>query len=385
VGSFNTICFASRQTISPGDGCLVMPVMGRTDYSPLTLSREGREDRVFPMSGYRCYPDSFWTPLWGFFEAVYDDYGRVSLMDSVQARRRLVAYFAHMVEKEVANEGESLSGFLEEDAPALSALIAALNAPATFENRTEEVASVFDYSRRLPKSALKGKSLWAEITGTWEYLWDQAMENQLYIERATARWSLGAKGMPEAQRISVFAPVQFSIVHRAAADYMIGWLEKQKGPSGSFRQREVVARGLAASNTLAMLREEAGRRKKGKLRPEAEIDAVASGYLLAWLEFGPFIEGFANFEGIHYNEEDGLRPLFAAYADKVITEDEFFEVVQPMLDTRYIMAGLESMNLRIEPVVTTGQDYENELGRSFAKFIRNTSAAVSRQRKALRD
>jgi hypothetical protein len=43
------------------------------------------------------------------------------------------------------------------------------------------------------------------------------------------------------------------------------------------------------------------------------------------------------------------------------------------------------MNLRIEPVVTTGQDYENELGRSFAKFIRNTSAAVSRQRKALRD
>jgi hypothetical protein len=165
---------------------------------------------------------------------------------------------------------------------------------------------------------------------------------------------------------------------------MIGWLEKQKGPSGSFRQREVVARGLAASNTLAMLREEAGRRKKGKLRPEAEIDAVASGYLLAWLEFGPFIEGFANFEGIRYNEEDGLRPLFAAYADKVITEDEFFEVVQPMLDTRYIMAGLESMNLRIESVVTTGQDYENELGKAFAKFVRSTSSVVTKQREVLR-
>lgn len=340
--------------------------------------REARASRkCFRLRDSVATPNAFWTPLWGYFEAVYDDYGRVKLLDSEVARRRLVAFFASLVEIEVAANAElaeeygepaTLSAFLETLAPAVAALVARVNAePAEPGTRVEKLSSTFDYSKRPSKASLRGKKLWEELCAAWEYLWDHAQEGCLYVDR----------------RETVFTPVQFCVLHGVAADYLIGWLEGQKTQKGaSLKRRNQFDRALKEAKSLTELRAEAPARKK---RRPADEDPVVSGNFMAWLDFRKVVEFVGEFEGTTYHEEHELKPLVAAYADKVVTEDELFAEVRPMMDARYIMIALESMNLRITPIVSTGQDYDNELGRAFAKFIRTTSAGISRQRKALRD
>jgi hypothetical protein len=57
-----------------------------------------------------------------------------------------------------------------------------------------------------------------------------------------------------------------------------------------------------------------------------------------------------------------------------------FAEVRPMMDMRYIMLGLESMDLRIMPLVTTGRDYQNEMGQRYARFVASTASKVTDQR-----
>ena len=367
-----------------------MPVMAPTTVPRLTLSNGEQEERVVPASSWRCFPNTFWTPLWGFFEATYDDYGRVKLVDSAQARRRLVSMLTSLVGKEVSTnaalrqkEPASLSDFLKAKAPTVSALIAKMKeSDNPGQARAERLASSFDYTRLLTKGALKGKKVWTELCATWEYLWDEAWEAQLYASRRHVRIRTDRRGPEQFEQETVFAPVQFALIHQAAADYLIGWLEKQKGKSGSLERRALFERAVKASGTLTAMRKSVAVSKSRKAR-KAGSDERASEYLMAWLEFSPVIEGLGKFEIVDYYEENNdLKPVMAAYADGVITEDEFFEVVLPMLNTRYIMDGLESMNLRITPVVSSSQDYDNTLGQAYAKFIRATSASVTKQRAA---
>ena len=45
------------------------------------------------------------------------------------------------------------------------------------------------------------------------------------------------------------------------------------------------------------------------------------------------------------------------------------------------MSGLDSLNLKISPIVYATQDYDNSIGRDYAKFIRTVSSKVSKQQK----
>ena len=372
MGSFNINCFASHQTIAPGDRCRVMPVMMRTEREPYSVSNGESEGAVAPIARMRCYPNAFWTPIWGCFEAEYFDYGGVHLIDSEVQRRRLLAFFAALVRREISVEAEylhsinqqaCLTEFLKAEAPDVAALVERMNVERPEgPTHNEKLAPAFDYSTRIEVASLQGAEVWEQLEAAWDYLWEEARESALYISNRDAA-----------------VPVQFAVIHEFAAENLMEVVEmdvvEEKGSSYSWTHREVFDRELKKARMLTQMR----KRKRTKFDVED-----ASDHFRAWFEAKDILESVASFESVEYPDETEFRKLVAAYADKAITVEDLFAEVRPMMDMRYIMLGLESMDLRIMPLVTTGQDYGNEMGQRYAQFVASTCSKVATQRDAFR-
>lgn len=78
---------------------------------------------------------------------------------------------------------------------------------------------------------------------------------------------------------------------------------------------------------------------------------------------------------------DTLLPGIEAYADGSLNADGLYEKVKPWIDFRYFMAGLEMLNLKFSPLVYASQDYGNEVGEMYAKFVSEVSAEVCTERR----
>ncbi len=57
------------------------------------------------------------------------------------------------------------------------------------------------------------------------------------------------------------------------------------------------------------------------------------------------------------------------------------EQIVDLLNTRYLFAGFENLNIKIQPMVYNGQDYDNSVGKAYAKFVRSVSAQVTKKQK----
>lgn len=92
MGSFNTKCFVSNQTISTDDKVLLFPIRSQQcyGYSPLEVERvqlgcqrntaEATIEKILrPTDQSLCYANAWWAPVSAPIEAVYDDYGRFEL------------------------------------------------------------------------------------------------------------------------------------------------------------------------------------------------------------------------------------------------------------------------------------------------------------------
>jgi hypothetical protein len=341
-----------------------MPVVMRTERESYLVSTGESEGRVAPLARMRCYPNAFWTPIWGCFEAEYDDYGRVQLIDTEVQRRRLVAFFAALVQREIAVEAEylhsieqpaCLSEFLDAEAPAVAELVAHFNAERPEgESHEERLAPRFDYSTRIAAERLHEEDVWEQLQAVWEYLWDEARDGSLYVSNRSAA-----------------VPLQFAVLHEFAAENLIDVLESKSTTTSPLIRRERFERCLKRSKMLTQMHK--------RKRPKFTVKA-ANEYFMTWLEAKDILEDIASFESVDYPEETEFWKLVAAYADKAITAEDLFAEVRPMMDMRYIMLGLESMDLRIMPLVTTGQDYRNEMGQRYARFIASTSSKVTSRR-----
>lgn len=61
MGSFNTACFATRQTITPGDEVVLIPISQNTSGKPINIFQpDGKKLQVFGCFDTTCYPTAFW-------------------------------------------------------------------------------------------------------------------------------------------------------------------------------------------------------------------------------------------------------------------------------------------------------------------------------------
>lgn len=96
MGSFNTTCFATHQTIAPNDGVLVFPIYQFHGYAPVDVVDPDDEEQRF-INAYGptefIYPDALWRPLGCALRGTYDDYGIFALEQCAMNRVQLLSLY----------------------------------------------------------------------------------------------------------------------------------------------------------------------------------------------------------------------------------------------------------------------------------------------------
>ena len=336
MGCFNLTCFASQQTIAPGDKCQVLPILQERGYRPVEGTYGSKPFELYGIASSTCYPHAYWAPYGGFIEAEYDDYGQVTLLDTPTNRLRLCDLFSQLQSDAVTvSEGENqchdvpydFAAFLAAETPGLLAYLSARG--------------------RVPTTS----EFFGELEAAWNYVWERHQEHRLV-------------GVDYSD---VLRPLQFAIMHQASFDALVSKVNQLRTwRDESLAQRDVFEAMMA--KTL------------DKLPGEGQLREAVTDFL--WFQLERELERIGQFEGLTYPGESAvLADAVAEFLLKKLDREGLFQALKPLLDARYVMSGLNMLNLRITPIVTASQDYSNEIGAAYAQFIASVSAVVTQGRR----
>jgi hypothetical protein len=334
MGSFNTTCFASRQTIAPHDECYVVPVVQARGHSPVKVDYRGGTRELYGIAWATVFPCAFWEPCGGFIEAVYDDYGCVIPKDTEINRIRLVQFFRELQENPVkVHQGENTVHDVPFD------IIA-------FIQGQPELQPYLAQGARAAGLLAAPEAVFNLLLQVWDYVWERAQENRLF----KADWD------------EVLRPVQFSILHADAMKGLIDEVPSVRYLKDSLLQDEFLTKAVGEALALA----EATHSEDMFLhRLQRSLDRV--GY----------------FSGMVYPSEiDELDAYTGEFLAKQLGLDDYCARLKPTMDVRYAIEGLAALNLRFSPLEYAGQDYANELGRRYASFVARVSRSVTAERTA---
>lgn len=329
MGSFNTTCFASQQTISEGNDCVVIPILQSSTYEEVKGTARGKPFSGYGIANSNCHLDSFWQPMGAPLQARYADYGRFELLETEQNRKALYDFIAQLCASSM--NAPALRSFMQEDAPVAAAHF------FREDGAPRGPAPDFD-----------------ELFQCWNFVADQMSDYKLFCEQLH----------PSIQR-----PVALAVMHTRTFEALVTLHQVGKTYRGeSMDMLEVIKRALGQAF------ERVGKYKEMEpsVKPKM-LDYVAKS------SFGEQLKYIGNDQGRSMpGEGDIYEALQEQGPLESISPESLLELLRPTLRTRYAYAALDSMNLRFSPMVYAGQDYSNEMGRRYAGFVHMVSQQVSR-------
>lgn len=345
MGSFNMTCFVSQQTVSTEEACRILPIRQQATYNSMTVHSGEEKAQVFGPSHSTCYYESFWEPVGAFIKATYNDYGRVVLDFDPLVRENVIGFFQCMLREGYSTDkGENEYHDLE------------FNLPNFIAENAPNLGRVLVEKDR--KGYLDTNELDAEMTAVWDYVWEVGQKFRLFASNY--------KGVP--------LPVNFALIHEEAyatllADQSTGktWHGRNLKPAAFLRSFLAKSRDKYQNSALAKMEQN----KPG-------MDKVMQGLFLANDLRDEMMYLAGGGRAISNTTSDLSRDLCLRLTKGEIDEKEFVKQGARLLTDAYVFGGLNKFNLRLTPVVTCGQDYHNELGKQYAKFVHETSQRVSR-------
>lgn len=357
MGSYCTTCFVSRQTISEGDPCMIVPIVQSASYSPVEMSIGDQTIRAHSHTRSTTSSLRYWTPLTSFLEVTCEDAGAVALADTQTNRLRLFEFLGYALKSlPVIHAGQSsceaqvdVAAFMNDQAPDLLAYLQ--NSPPL----RQQVARDFD---QLFEQGLK----------CWTFLQDQIRQDRLF-------WYTHSEGA---------RPLSVAIIHKAAYDELVSMTSETKlRDGGTMDMREHFDRVLQSA--LA--------RRDEALGEKPQADGLTAEQIIE------NDEKFAGFARYAAQDEftDGIRRTGAAQdfrsslesrfirmgverlLNGQIDADKLFAAIRPWLEGQYACAGLERLNVHFEPLVYAGQDYSNSQGKAYSRFVDRVGRQVTRQ------
>lgn len=356
MGSFNTACFASNQIIAPGDTCRVIPIVRTKDFSPVQLLVDGEPASAYGTTSSNCYSNAFWEPVGACIAAVYDDYGQFKLSMSPEVCLQVLAFFrVARGSFPIALQGDNEC----HDVP--------FNFPEFLEEKAPRVKALLD-ERELPPALEADTALFEEVNACWDYIWEVGREQRLFqVLRG------------------VISPVQFAVVHEAAYQTLREHMANLTTWNG-----EPMAPAAWAERTLKLISDEIADLKT-RMTKDFAASADAENDMVARLLVGQVFSSTVreSMQRIRMSTSptprrasSAIQSLSAQYQAGTLTPEVFLRVLQPFLDDDYFYGGLEELGPRLSPMVYAGQDYSNEIGQAYAKFVAQVSQQVTRGRKS---
>jgi hypothetical protein len=321
MGSFNTTCFASQQTISTHNECYVIALKQASGYNPLVVNRNGESVPATSFTSSTCYPDCFWQPVSEFISATYDDYGQVELDQDPENIAKVEAFFKELpfIVYDI-EQGENEY----HDAP----------------------FKLVDFQAK------------TSVEEAWEYLWEAAVqEERLFVTGYN-------KNAPR--------NLTFGIISKQSYDALIAIEEESVGWDKSSNKREDFAQ----------------KELEKAIKTAAEISSKKSDDEKEAKRFAEFCitEGIRNMfrsGNVNVPHSDYRWTRQSAIAKSIVEEgkitDETMALIVDDLEFSYVAKGLLSLNIKFSPMVYAVQDYDNSVGKAYAKFIKNISSQITKQ------
>lgn len=344
MGSFNISCFASLQTIRPGDKCRVVAIRQSGSYSPAQIAHEGGRLSLYGVASSDCFANAFWQPISMLIEAKYDDCGRVSLEleggAGARTRRQVLGLLRRLVAENLQIGGEErgapartfdLVQFAQEHAPAVLAV--------------------------LQDGEADGAALAAsEIQKCWDYVWAAAQSYRLFTTDGYRGWR----------------PLQFSVLHENAYEELVALCERTPRYDCSVRTMAGdVQRAVASAWEYVEDCEEAAQGESTSQKTAVDVSSYFFGQHVQGRLF-PGSEGGLRCREASRHVYDKARKVFMGE----LTEELLLQEVKPELSDVYAVDSMNTLGIRFSPVVYAGQDYDNSVGRGYAAFVGNVCDRV---------
>ena len=328
MGSFNTSCFASRQTIAPADTCYITFLAQNCTFRPATLQHKNQTSQLYGITSSTCYPTRFWQPLCPFLECTYADSGQLSLINTPSNLQLLPLFLSCALsstpsvlpgENPHHESAFSLHDFLQKSAPLLY-------------NQLRDPTS--------PQNPATQHSLFSEMQAAFDYIVSRTHQQRTF-------WA-PLYGPPR--------PLHIAVLHNAAYTTLLN----PTHPHPHSNPRSFFEHALAAS-----------------MPPKNSTQRMAR-YLLgnSWREQ---LHTLNAGNPLPLVGTDSLHENLSNFLDNKITTDQLFLNLKPWIETYFLNNSLLQMNLAYEPMVYAPQDYSNEIGSRYSHFVSIVSAAIAQQ------
>lgn len=322
MGSFNTTCFASMQTIASGDECFIIPIIQKKGYRPVEISRGEQKFSPHGVTDSTCYCTAFWKPIGRPVSAVYDDYGRVVIHPTVDNMRSLSSFYKENKKRFFkTEEGENSSHDLAYD-------------PETIEI-TKPIETTYD-------------------------MWDVAVhEHRVFIA--------DYDGNP--------CQFQWAIISKEAVNNLVKYVENSKNYDKTSNKIEAFIKRLEVQYEEILA-------DNGKLKPEKD-DAITR-MSMRWFLTDRLFDRICNSgEGYQLYAHDLKEEIMDELKGQISFSDSVKIKLTNMIREYYIYSGLIGLNIKIQPMFYASQDYDNSIGKEYSKFVLATSAAMTKFRKKM--
>lgn len=339
MGSFNTACMVSQQVIVPGAEAVILPIHQQATYRPVELVKDNKEISQYGFAHTTCYPTAFWGYSGPIIRGKYYDYGCFEIFNIEENRINMISFFNHLFSDSfITKEGE---------------------------NKCHDVS--FNMSSLYnPKKEYS----FEELQDIWNKIWEVSQENRLFVS--------DYQGHPR--------NLQFAVMHRAAADYLIDYVNKANSYEDISYEQKTYFKHYIQGQLDRMIKVFENKKELGDTFSffASQLTSL-SGYRLGEQEGCHISYYYDNWELV-MNAVDDFRAKnedLSKLSDELI--ETLFDLFKSQIDHRYIQVGLNWLNIKLSPMVYASQDYDNSTGKSYAKMIRSVGAQINKEIKANRD
>ena len=321
----------SHQTIIPGDQCIILPISQQTSYERVEIiNRRTQENtKKYGYCASTCYSTAFWGYSGPIITGKYDDYGCFDIGNTESNINNMISFFNFLYERSC----DVLQGNNQ------------------YHDHSLQFVSLYN-----PKN----QYTFTELVHVWDKIWEVSQQSRLFV--------LNYNNEP--------VNLAFAVVHRVCVDYMIEQVSTCENLRGQSLEPLSYFRNYI--NT-----------KYDKLVEVFKDSLTESMSYIASCIAGMDDFGIGDKEGTYIRNWylDSRRPIIkfildyfknnpetTSFNDDAI--DELCELLSDQIEHRYISMCIDRYNIKLSPMVYTGQDYSNEIGNSFLSLIKNVNERV---------